>query len=294
MESNFKLASDLGYIRPPAGVVIPADTIHDEPDESIVYLTTGTQGEPFAALSRIARGDHSGIDIHSGDTVIFSSRMIPGNELAISRTIDNLFRMGAEVYYQDPPCVHVSGHGSRDEIIEIVQAVSPQYFIPVHGDYRHLVANVQNAVKAGVKKENVAIIETGDVLIVNEDTACRGEPVQAGRMLVDGEMVADLADPILKERRRIARDGVVVVVVPAPGSSMSLSRPSVRSVGVGFDIYSEGLDLEAARTAAMVMEEFGEMDLSREDLLEKLRIQVRLIYRRALHKKPTVIPIILD
>jgi ribonuclease J len=292
LTGNFRLASEMGYIRTPPGTVISADKIHDLPDDQVLFFTTGTQGEPFSALSRIARGEHADIEVREGDTVIFSSRVIPGNELSIGYMVDNLVRTGARIFYQDPPRVHVSGHGCRDEIVDMLNSVSPRYFIPLHGDYRMLAANVDNAVDAGLSRDDCFILEPGNVLKIDTDGAVREEPVSAGRLLVDGEMVADFTDPLLGERRRLAREGVVVVVVPAHDGSGRKTEPAVHSLGVGFDILSEELDREAARKAAeVIMAAGGKVD--REELEEALAIAVRRVYRKGLGKKPKVIPVIL-
>jgi ribonuclease J len=255
---------------------------------------TGSQGEPFSALARIARGEHSEIGVGTGDTVIFSSRMIPGNELAVGRMIDSLFRMGASVYYKDPPCVHVSGHGYADEISAMIKLVAPRHFVPVHGDYRNLVACSGLAREAGMEPESVHILDPGEILEISGGVAARGGTVPSGRVLVDGEMVADLADPVLKQRRRMAREGVVVVAVSLPVSGTPMREPAVHSIGVGVGSQGEELDLEAAAEARRVLKEARRKNSSMEDLREELRTVVRGIYRRTLDKRPTVIPVIIE
>jgi ribonuclease J len=291
---NFEIASRLGYLQVPDGVVVSGESLTSGDAGKVVYLTTGSQGEPFSALSRIARGEHSEIGVGQGDTVVFSSRMIPGNELAVGQIIDSLFRMGASVYYKDPPGVHVSGHASANEIACMIEMTAPRFFVPVHGDYRNLVACASLARENGVASENVHILEPGDVLQISKNQASLGETVPSGRVLVDGGMLANLADPLLGQRRRMAREGVVVVAVSMPARGKSLREPAVHSVGVGVGPQGEELDLEAVREARSILERHRSKGTSKEELEEELRTAVRRVYRRALDKKPTVLPMILD
>ena len=272
---------------------------HDNAGEQeagkLVYLVTGSQGEPMSALSRIARGEHSGVKVGNGDTVIFSSRIIPGNELAAGSMIDGLFRAGARVYYQGSPMVHVSGHGSAEEIKLMINAVKPRFFIPLHGDYRQLVACSRLAQQVGIEKERIFILDPGQVLELSEDTAFMGVSVPAGRMLVDGDLVTDLGSPLLKERRRLAREGLVVVVasLSARGEPGSIV-PSVYSVGVGLEESSRSLDREAEAAAKKFITNWRSSPFPIEELREEIRIGVRAVYRRALQKKPMVIPVLVE
>ncbi len=291
---NFEIASRLGYIPDSNGVVVSRESLSSGEAERVVYLMTGSQGEPFSALARIARGEHSEIGVGRGDTVIFSSRMIPGNELAVGRMIDSLFRMGASVFYKDPPCVHVSGHGYADEISAMINLVAPRHFAPVHGDYRNLVACSDLAKENGMDPGSVHLLDPGEVLEIEDGKASRGGTVPSGRVLVDGEMIASLADPMLRQRRRMAREGVVVVAVSMPVPGTPVGEPAVHSVGVGVGSQGEELDLEAAEEARRVLKQARLKKISREKLKEELRFAVRSIYRRALDKRPTVIPVILE
>jgi ribonuclease J len=294
MVRNFEIASKLGYLSPPPGVVTSHGTLDENDAGKVVYLTTGTQGEPFSALSRIARGEHSQIQAGPGDTVIFSSRMIPGNELAVGQNIDNLFRAGAAVHYQAPPRVHISGHASAGEISDLIQMVSPRHFVPVHGDYRNLVACAAVAHNSGVGSDDVHILDPGQVLELGPSGARTDESVPSGRMLVDGSMIGSLADPILKDRRRLAREGVVVVAVSMPARGEELPEPVVSSRGVIVGPHGEELDLEAAGAARRVLKAWRKEKTSIQDLKEELRRAVRGIYRKALDKRPTVLPVIID
>lgn len=294
MVRNFEIATKLGYLVPPAGVVDSFEAINKSEAGRVVYLTTGTQGEPFSALSRIARGEHSQIQAGPGDTVIFSSRMIPGNELAVGQNIDNLFRAGAAVIYQAPPMVHISGHASAGEISAMIRMTSPHHFVPVHGDYRNLVACAAVAAENGVEKDDIHILDPGQVLDLGPTGSTSDEYVPSGRMLVDGSMIGSLADPILKDRRRMAREGVVVVAVSLPARGEKLPEPVVHSRGVIVGPHGEELDMEAAGAARRVLKAWRKEKTSLEVLEDNLRTAVRGIYRKALDKKPTVLPVILE
>jgi len=294
MVRNFEIASQMGYLSPPPGVVTSLKALTEEEGRRVVFLTTGTQGEPFSALSRIARGEHSQIQAVTGDTVVFSSRMIPGNELAVGQNIDNLFRAGVKVYYQSPPRVHISGHASAQEISAMIHMTSPRRVVPVHGDYRNLVACAAVADECGIGSENIHILDPGQVLELGLNGAVTDESVTAGRMLVDGSMIGSLADPILKDRRRLAREGVVVVAVTLPAKGRKLPEPVVSSRGVIVGPHGEELDLEAGGAARRVLKAWKKERASLQVLEENLRIAVRGVYRKALDKKPTVLPVILE
>lgn len=294
MVRNFEIATKLGYLSPPSGVVTSQGTLTKKEAGRIVYLTTGTQGEPFSALSRIARGEHSKIQAGPGDTVIFSSRIIPGNELAVGQNIDNLFRAGATVHYQAPPRVHISGHASAGEISAMIRMTSPRNFVPVHGDYRNLVACAGVARNNDVDSDDIHVLDPGQVLELSSSGARTDRSVPAGRMLVDGSMIGSLADPILRDRRRMAREGVVVVAVSLPARGEKLSEPAVISRGVIVGPHGEELDVEAAGAARRVLKAWKKERTSLQDLEENLRTAVRGIYRKALDKRPTVLPVILE
>jgi len=232
--------------------------------------------------------------IGPGDTVIFSSRMIPGNELAIGQNIDNLFRAGVKVHYQAPPMVHISGHASAGEITALVRMTSPRNFVPVHGDYRNLVACAAVAKEGGVENEDIHILDPGQVLELDPSGARIEGSVPSGRMLVDGSMIGSLGDPILKDRRRMAREGVVVVAVSLPSRGQEMAEPVVSSRGVIVGPHGEELDREAAGAARRVLKTWRKEKTSIDVLEENLRVAVRGVYRKALDKKPTVLPVIIE
>jgi len=214
MTNNIAIASELGYLNIPKKMLIhPAEMKRFSPKQLCV-LSTGSQGEPLSALARMANHEHKWIEIAEGDTVIISASAVPGNEKSISQTIDRLFRCGARVHYESVSGVHVSGHGAQEELKLIINLVKPKYFIPIHGEYRHLKLHAELALELGIPKKNVFIAGNGDVVeFNNEGKACMKERVTAGAVLVDGLGVGDIGDVVLRDRQQLASDGILIVVV---------------------------------------------------------------------------------
>lgn len=291
---NCNSAAELGYLLYPPGTMAESGSLDAAESERAVFLTTGTQGEPLSALSRIVRDEHPNITIKPGDTVIFSSRIIPGNELPVGQVINEIYRHGARVIAQDSDLVHVSGHSSADEIRLFVEAASPEFFVPIHGDYRQMLANADLAVQAGVAADGIRILEPGQVLELEQGFASMGEPVPSGRLLVDGETVGDLDAGLLRDRRRLAREGLVVVVAGVDEDGSMTFQPMVQSVGVGLEKSAEGLDEAAVREVEKVLKGSRALKVNREDLKEEIRILVRRIYKKALQKKPRVVTVIVE
>jgi ribonuclease J len=214
MEQNTRIASDLGYLTWAPGQLVPKDKLKDIPDEQLCIATTGAQGEPMAGLARMANRDHRFVEIAPGDTVIVSASPIPGNEEYVARTIDNLFKVGANVYYHAIKRAHVSGHGSQEELKLMLNLVKPKHFIPVHGEFRMLVQHGRLAADTGVAPENIFIIENGQPIEFSADgTARRGNRVEAGYVFVDGLSVGEVGDIVLRDRRALANDGMFLCVV---------------------------------------------------------------------------------
>jgi ribonuclease J len=214
MEQNFRIATELGYLKYDPAHIISKDRIKDHPDKKLVIATTGAQGEPMAGLARMANRDHRFVEIQPGDTVIVSASPIPGNEEYVSRTIDNLFKAGANVFYHTIKRAHVSGHASQEELKLMLGLTKPKYFIPIHGEFRMQVQHGRLATETGVLPENVFIIENGVPIEISADgSARRGTPVPAGYVFVDGLSVGDVGEIVLRDRRSLANDGMFMVVV---------------------------------------------------------------------------------
>lgn len=237
-------AAELGYLQIPDKTLIDIDQIKNYPDEKVVLITTGSQGESMAALSRMAANIHKKVTIKPNDTIIFSSNPIPGNEKAVSRVINELSRKGADVIFQD---AHVSGHACQEEIKLIYSLVKPKYAIPVHGEYRHLKAQAQIASDLGIPKENIFILSSGDVLELNEEEPAKvKEKVRTGAILVDGLGVGDVGNIVLRDRQHLAEDGIMIVVLTLEKhSSRLLAGPDIVSRGFVYVRESEDLMDEA-------------------------------------------------
>jgi ribonuclease J len=214
MEQNVRIASDLGYLKYAPGQLVQKDRLKEIPDQELVIATTGAQGEPMAGLARMANRDHRWVEIQPTDTVIVSASPIPGNEEVVGRTIDNLFKVGANVYYHDIKRAHVSGHASQEELKLMLNLTRPRHFIPIHGEFRMLVQHGRLASQMGVEPSNIFIIENGQPIEFSADgSARRGTPVEAGYVYVDGLSVGEVGDVILRDRRDLASDGMFLVVV---------------------------------------------------------------------------------
>jgi len=236
-------ASELGYISIPENTLIDIESLKNYPDEQQVIITTGSQGESMAALSRMANGIHRKISIKPGDTIVLSSNPIPGNEKAVSNIINELSRKGANVIFQD---VHVSGHACQEEIKLIYSLLHPKYAIPVHGEYRHLMAQARIAESLGMDKENIFILSSGDVLELDEESAKVNDRVQTGAIMVDGLGVGDVGNIVLRDRQHLAQDGIIIVVMTLEaGSGQVLAGPDIVSRGFVYVRNSESLMDEA-------------------------------------------------
>ena len=233
MEQNFRIAADLGYLKFDPGMIVPKDRIGDVPDGELVVATTGSQGEPMSGLARMANRDHRFVEIQAGDTVIVSASPIPGNEEYVARTIDNLFKAGANVIYHAIRHAHVSGHGSQEELKLMLNLTRPKHFIPMHGEFRMQVQHGRLAIETGVIPENVFIIENGTPIEFSADgSARRGQPVSAGYVYVDGLSVGEVGDVVLRDRKALANDGMFMVVVTVDKQTGSIiGRPEIITRG---------------------------------------------------------------
>jgi conserved hypothetical protein len=232
MVNVINIAMDLGYLDMPEGTLIEVDKAMDYPGNQLCILTTGSQGEPMSALSRIASGDHRQISISENDTVIISASAIPGNEKAISRNIDQLLKLGAHVIYEPISGMHVSGHASEEELKLMFSMVKPKYFLPVHGEYRMLVKHAELAQQVGIPKENIFIAENGSVLEFTDEGAKMAESIPAGRVLIDGFGIGDVGNIVLRDRKQLSQDGILIAV-------LTVSRPTGALVA-GPDVVTRG------------------------------------------------------
>jgi ribonuclease J len=252
MKDTTRIASELGYLNSPPDVLRRFDEIHRFPHNKIVLLTTGSQGEPTSALVRIANRDNSQVKIIPGDTVIMSATPVPGNEALVNRTIDNLFRQGAHVVYEKLAQVHVHGHGSQEELKLLLSLVRPKFFVPIHGEYRHLSLHARLAKGLGMPEDNVFILENGNILELDHEKGKIVGRLPAGNVYVDGLVMGDLASVILRDRKLLSRDGIVVVIIAIDKENGKVvGRPDIVSRGFvdmkeGEAILEQGRDLVKA------------------------------------------------
>lgn len=293
MVANVQMATEMGYLNARSGTIIPVREADDWPSNRVVLMTTGSQGEPTSALVRIANGESRDVELVAGDTVIISATPIPGNERAVSQTIDNLLRQGAHVLYDRIAPVHVHGHASREELKLMLNITRPRYFVPVHGEYRHLRAHAQLAWDLGAAPDGIFVLEDGDILEISQDGARVVDSIPAGPIYLDGPTVIDTDSDILRERRSLARDGVVVVCAGLDGEGNILGPVQVAASG-----FMEQHDLpEALRGLAEAVEmEVASLLLenNRESARAKIRKVARQFLRSNLNKRPMIIPVILD
>ncbi|MFQ5839237.1 MAG: ribonuclease J [Candidatus Methylomirabilales bacterium] len=294
--ASARIAADLGYLHIPEGTLVRLDELTRCAPEATVIVTTGSQGEPLSALTRMAVGEHKQIEICPGDTVIFSARVIPGNERAITRTINQLFRRGAEVITEEVAPVHVSGHPSQEELKRMLCLTRPRFFLPIHGEYRHLHAHADLAVAVGVPAERVFVAEDGDVLEFTPEKGEKVDRVPAGRVFVDGKGIGDVGELVLRDRQRLAEDGVVVVVLGVErGSGRVVAGPEILSRGFVYVREAEEL-LRAAKEIVMstveacTTEERGDGGL----VQERLRAALRKFIQKGYDRRPMIMPVILE
>ncbi len=287
-------AAELGYLQIPDKTLIDIDQIKNYPDDKVVLITTGSQGESMAALSRMAANIHKKVTIKPNDTIIFSSNPIPGNEKAVSRVINELSRKGADVIFQD---AHVSGHACQEEIKLIYSLVKPKYSIPVHGEYRHLKAQAQIARDLGIPKENIFILSSGDVLELNEEEPAKvKEKVRTGAILVDGLGVGDVGNIVLRDRQHLAEDGIIIVVLTLERrTNRLLAGPDIVSRGFVYVRESEELMDDARKAVSEALEKCLK---GRHTDWNKIKLVIRDAMNDYIWKKtkrrPMVIPIIMD
>ena len=287
------IASEMGYIRIPYDTVIDPSELDDYPEEQTVIITTGSQGEAMAGLSRMADGTHRVIHIKPTDTIVLSSDPIPGNEIAVSRIINALSARGANIIFQD---VHVSGHARREELKLIYSLVNPQYAIPVHGEYRHLRANASIAKLLGIPEERILILHSGDVLEIDEDGAGIVDEVQARPVFVDGTRIGDIGADVMRERQQLAEHGVLVAVVPVDIKERKLlDDPVIKSRGFVVIEETDTLMEEACDSVRKtVVKKLSDNHVNKDRLSTAVRSTLINFMFRETGRRPLVMPIIMD
>jgi ribonuclease J len=296
MENTVAIASKLGYLQAPEGTIITVDELKRVPLTNQVILTTGSQGEPMSALTRMSVNDHKAIEIIPGDTVLLSATPIPGNEKSVGRTINNLYRRGAEVIYDRAAGVHVSGHGSQEDMKMMINLTRPKFFVPIHGEHRMLLHHKRLAVQCGIPAENILVGENGNVFEFTSDSAAIGAKVTSGQVLVDGLGVGDVGNIVLRDRKQLSQDGILIVVVAMEKETgVIMGGPDIVSRGFVYVRESEGLLDEAKERVKNALYECLERNVTEWAVLKS---GVRDVLGKYLYEKtrrrPMILPIIME
>ncbi len=295
MLNNVRIARKLGYINIPDDMLVNIRDCGDMPDSKIVLLTTGSQGEPMAALTRMARGDHYHINIKKGDSVVISASAIPGNEKYVGQTINQLYARGANVIYQDVSGVHVSGHASQEELKLMMNLTKPKYFIPTHGENRHLHRHANLAEEIGIPRDNIYIADLGDVIEFREDEIKKVARIPAGDVLVDGLGIGDVGNIVLRDRRLLSEDGIIIVVVTINGNGDILSGPDIITRGFVYIRESEELIANATSKVEEALKECEKDNVTEWSVLKKTIKDVLKSYiNKKIKRNPMILPIIME
>ncbi len=291
MVNIVRMAIDLGYLDISREELLSTDEMNSLPPDEVLIICTGSQGEPTSALVRMALGDHRHIQIRPGDTVIVSAEPIPGNEELVNRTIDNLFRQGAEVFYHDLFDVHVSGHGSREDYKTMIELTQPDFFVPIHGEYRHLVLHAQLAEEIGIPRENIFVVESGQVILFDGEEMRLGERVAEGYIFVDGAGIGDIDEVVLRDRHHLAQDGFLVAIVPLDVQTGTLTtRPEILTRG--FIDPEDAQDLIEA--AQEMVESMIRPGLAAPTLTVKIKEALGRLCYRYTRRRPMILPVVLE
>jgi ribonuclease J len=296
MVANAQIALDLGYLRIPEDTWLKLDALKGLHDNEVVIVTTGSQGEPMSVLSRMATDEHKQIKIKENDIVILSAKVIPGNEHSIGRIINHLFRRGANVIYEKVSEIHVSGHASKEELKLMLNLVRPKYFMPVHGEYRHKFYHARLADKIGIPRENIFNLENGDVLEISRDEARKAGRVTSGRIFVDGKGVGDVEGMVLRDRKRLAHDGIVIVIISIEKLSGSIvSGPEIISRGFIFEDASQDVLNDVRELVSLTFREMSPEIIADKTLVQaKIRSVLKKYLRNTMDRKPMIMPLIFE
>ena len=295
LETNFKTSRELGFLKLPEGLTVALPEIGRVPPSKLLLLTAGSQGEPMSALARFAAQRHPLVNVLKNDWVVISARPIPGNEKMVHQTVNNLYRHGARVFYSEVGNVHVTGHAQRDELTEMLQAVRPKFFIPVHGEYRQLLLHSEIAREVGLTEDRIAVVEDGQSVELGPDSMHAGEKIGTGLVYVDGLGVGDVEQVVLRDRRHLAEDGILVV-------TLTLDRDT-GAVRAGPDLISRGViepELSTrlmADARAAAMESISRFSNSRADLSllqEMIHDAVSKTVYKQTRRRPMVIPVVTE
>ncbi len=294
LQQNFKTSRELGFLKVPEGLTVPLEEADQIPSSKLLLLTAGSQGEPMSALTRFAAQRHPLVNVRKGDWVVISARPIPGNERMVHQTVNNLYRHGARVFYSEVGNVHVTGHAQREELREMLDATRPRYFIPVHGEYRQLLQHAELAREAGVSDDRVVVVEDGEAVELDANSIQRGEKISTGLVFVDGLGVGDVEQVVLRDRRHLAEDGILVVTLTLDRDTGALrAGPDLLSRGVIEPELSSQLMADARKAAVDVIKRLAD---SRDAniLQEAIHDAVSKTVWRQTRRRPMVIPVVTE
>ena len=295
MLNLLEVATELGYMKIPSNTLIDIDDINKYKPHQLTIITTGSQGEPMSALYRMAYSDHKKVEIVKGDLVIISANPIPGNEKLVSNVVNELYKKGADVF-NDPACVHVSGHACQEELKMILALAKPQYFIPVHGEFKHLKTHADLALLMGMKQKNIFLMDIGKVLEISKDSAKCVESVQAGLVMVDGLGVGDVGNIVLRDRKHLAEDGLIVIVVTISAETgVVVAGPDVISRGFVYVRESENLMDDIKTISRMSLDNFEKIHIRDWTTLKNgMKSKVSEYLYRETKRKPMILPVIME
>jgi ribonuclease J len=291
MSDTVRIALELGYLSAPEGILARLDELRGMPHDKIVFVTTGSQGEPTSALVRMANRDHRQLHILSGDTVILSATPIPGNEALVNRTVDNLFKQGARVFYDRVAQVHVHGHASQEELKLLLNLVKPRFFMPIHGEFRHLTLHAKLAESVGIQKDNIFVLEDGDILELTPWAGKVTGKVTAGNVYVDGLSVGDIGSVVLRDRKMLSRDGIVMVIIAINRQTGKLvGRPDI--VSRGFVDTKESRDMieESRNLVARTLDHGHDRPADWGFISTKVRDVLHKYYYDQTKRRPMILP----
>jgi ribonuclease J len=293
--ASVAIAKELGYIHVAKSQEITIGNVKNTPDEEVVIVTTGSQGEPMSALNRMALGSHKQIKIKAGDTVVLSSKFIPGNEKAIAHIINLLYKKGAEVIYEKVSKIHVSGHAFREELRLMINLTKPKHFIAIHGEYRHLVLHGHLAEQMGIPKKNILRGEDGRIIVFDETGGYVGEKVKTGRILVDGKGVGDVGARILRDRRDLSEDGLVIFAMAVDqDTGIVVQGPEIISRGFVFDPRSHILEDAKCVVLEIIEERIAQDDHNWEGTKVAIVKALRNYFFFVIERRPVIFPVILE
>ena len=295
LQTNFKTARELGFLKVPEGLTIKLEDTDRISPSKLLLLTAGSQGEPMSALARFAAQRHPFVNVLKGDWVVISARPIPGNERSVHQTVNNLYRHGARVFYSEVGNVHVTGHAQRDELREMLDAVRPRYFIPVHGEYRQLVQHAEVAREAGLDDDRIIVVEDGEAVELDSESIHRGAKVSTGLVFVDGLGVGDVEKVVLRDRRHLAEDGILIVTLTVDRETAIVrAGPDLISRGVIEPELSSKLMADAREAAMASIARLADTHADMNTLREAIHDAVTQTVWKKTRRRPMVIPVVLE